>query len=581
MRKVFALLLVSGLLLAVAVPQARAATAGLPPGLKFTTVASGLTRPVFVTHAGDGSGRLFIVQQGGQVLVLKNGSVLPTPFLDVSGRITTTGNEQGLLGLAFHPNYAANGRFFITYTRKSDGDVVLAEFGVSSNPDVADPTPTVLLTIEHSAHLNHNGGMIAFGPDGYLYQAVGDGGGGGDPDDNGQDLTTPLGKLLRLDVDSAAPYTIPADNPFVGDPDPNVREEIWAYGLRNPWRFSFDRSTGDLFTGDVGQNSQEEIDFQPASSSGGENYGWSILEGNLCFKPASGCAPPADYVAPVAVYDHGPNDSVGCSVTGGYVYRGSQSPSLAGVYFYADFCKGTIWGLVKNGSNWISGLVTDTSYLISSFGEDEAGELYLTDLAGGRVVRISEVTLLTKTFRSNGKYDGFVLESGETTNKGGYVNATGQAIFLGDNTANRQYRGILHFHTGSLPDNAVITSASLSLKRQGMVGANPFIDLRYILIDIRTWNFSGNPALQASDFQAAASQNWAGKFRNTPSKGWYSTTLLDRGLPHINLKGTTQMRLRFRFDDNNNSQANIIKFYSGDSANFFTRPRLVVEYFIP
>ncbi len=580
MRKVFAFLLVSSLLLAVAVLPAEAAPS-LPPGLKFTTVASGLTRPLFVTHAGDGSGRLFIVQQGGQILILKNGSVLPTPFLDLSGQITTTGNEQGLLGLAFHPNYAANGRFFTVYTRKSDGDVVLAEFGVSSNPDIADPSPTVLLTIEHSAHANHNGGMIAFGPDGYLYQAVGDGGGGGDPDDNGQDLTTLLGKLLRLDVDGAAPYAVPADNPFVGDPNPNVREEIWAYGLRNPWRFSFDRSTGDLFTGDVGQNAQEEIDFQPASSGGGENYGWSILEGNLCFKPSSGCTPPSGYVPPVAVYDHGPNDSNGCSVTGGYVYRGSQSPSLAGVYFYADFCKGTIWGLVRDGSNWITGLITDTSYLISSFGEDEAGELYLTDLSGGRVVKISEVTLLTKTFRSNGKYDGYVLESGETTNTGGFVNASGPAIFLGDNAANRQYRSILHFYTAPLPDNAVITSARLSLKRQGIVGTDPFTDLSYILIDIKASSFSGNPALQASDFQAASNQNWAGKFYNRPSKGWYSTRLLDRGLPFINLKGVTQMRLRFRLDDNNNSQTDVIKFYSGNSADFFARPRLIVEYFIP
>jgi glucose/arabinose dehydrogenase len=581
MKRFFALIIALAWLSTVSIPQIEAANAGLPPGLQFTTVASGLARPVFVTHAGDGSGRLFIVQQGGQILILKNGSVLPTPFLDLSSLIATTGNEQGLLGLAFHPNYAANGRFFTVYTRKADGDIVLAEFGVSGNPDIANPAPTVLLTIEHSANANHNGGMIAFGPDGYLYQAVGDSGGGGDPDENGQDLTSLLGKILRLDVDSAAPYAIPADNPFVGHPNPNVREEIWTYGLRNPWRFSFDRSTGDLFIGDVGQNAQEEVDFQSASSSGGENYGWDVLEGNLCYEPSSGCTPPPGYVPPVAVYDHGPNDSTGCSLTGGYVYRGSQSPSLTGVYFYGDFCQGTIWGLAQDGSNWNSGLISDTNYLLSSFGEDESGEIYLTDLGGGRVVRISEVTLLRKVFRSNGEYDGAVLESGETTNKGGDFNSADSAIPIGDDAANRQYRGILHFFTGSLPDNAVVASAKLEIKRQGIIGANPFTDHRYILIDIKAGVFSNSAALQASDFQAASSDNWVGKFYNTPSKGWYSTLLYPRGIPFINLKGITQMRLRFRVDDNNNTQADIINFYSGNSANLFTRPRLIVEYYVP
>jgi hypothetical protein len=239
--------------------------------------------------------------------------------------------------------------------------------------------------------------MIGFGPDGYLYMSMGDGGSGGDPDNNAQNLHTMLGKLLRLDVHSTPAagqkYVIPPTNPFYGSSDSSVKKEIWAYGLRNPWRFSFDRSTGDLYIGDVGQDVEEEVDFQSHSSSGGQNYGWHILEGNLCYTPSTNCVAPSGYVPPVATYDHGTSHSYGCSITGGYVYRGTQFPALQGVYFYGDFCSGKLLGLVKNqNSTWTHSLIVSTNYSITSFGEDEQGELYVADFDAGKIYQLTSTT---------------------------------------------------------------------------------------------------------------------------------------------------------------------------------------------
>jgi len=356
----------------------------LVPSLSFVPVVNGLSQPVFVTHAGDGSGRLFVLERVGRVRVINAaGSLLPTPFLDIASLVGSSGDEEGFLGLAFHPSYEFNGSFYVAYTNTS-GNLTLAKYSVSADPNVANPvSAAILLTISHPTNTNHNGGMLAFANDGYLYWSTGDGGGSGDLTNNAQNTNVLLGKILRLDVNLGNPYAIPPDNPFIGIP--GARGEIWDYGFRNPWRFSFDRSTGDLFIGDVGEGLREEIDYEHSSLTGGLNFGWRVLEGSLCFNPSSGCDT-SGKVPPVAEYV---NDSATCAVTGGYVYRGSAAPQMAGIYFYGDFCSGEIWGLLRQSSGaWVSDLIVDTSFSISSFGEDEAGELYLTDYVGGSVQRI-------------------------------------------------------------------------------------------------------------------------------------------------------------------------------------------------
>lgn len=376
-------------------PQASAApstqaipsrAAQMPPDLQISVtdvVASGFTRPLYVTHAGDGSGRLFVVEQPGQIWVVSD-TVLATPFLDIRSLVETTGNEQGLLGLAFHPNYASNGHFYVDYTRAGDGATVLARYSVSADPNVADPGSATLVMTVTQPQANHNGGQIVFGPDDLLYIGLGDGGGAGDPLENGQAITTPLGAILRIDVDGGLPYDIPPDNPFVGI---EGVDEIWDYGLRNPWRFTFDRLTGDLYIGDVGQNDWEEIDHHAAGTPGGLNFGWDCKEGTHDYEFTTECAT-ADLVEPIAEYDH----TVGRSVTGGFVYRGSRYPDLQGRYFFADFISGRIWSMSKTGSNPVTWsdpkLELDTDLLISSFGQDAAGELYVVDLGGGTVRRL-------------------------------------------------------------------------------------------------------------------------------------------------------------------------------------------------
>jgi len=346
---------------------------------QWVEVVNGLDNPLLVTHAGDGSGRLFAVEQTGAIWVIQEGQLSDQPFLDVSALLSNDVfrggySERGLLGLAFHPDYESNGLFFINHT-DVNGNSVVARYTVSAeDPNLADPTSAVILLTQEQPFENHNGGNLAFGPDGYLYIGFGDGGSQGDPQGNGQNLNTWLGKILRIDV-NAEPYTVPESNPFVGEAD--AKPEIWAYGLRNPWRFTFDRETGDLYIADVGGDHFEEVDFQPADSAGGENYGWAAWEGNdQRDTPANGAVVP-----PVATYPH----SDGCSISGGYIYRGEQLPALQGTYFFGDYCNGRIWTLGRgaagqwamNVSGWQPG-----EFVISSFGEDEAGELYLVDYKG-------------------------------------------------------------------------------------------------------------------------------------------------------------------------------------------------------
>lgn len=349
------------------------------PRIALVPVTAGLAQPVKVTNAGDGSGDLFVVEQAGTIRIVRNGALLPVPFLDITGRVLS-GGERGLLGLAFSPGYATNRAFYVNYTRTGDGATVIARYRVAgTSADVADPATEEPLLVIEQPFGNHNGGDLAFGPDGFLYITTGDGGSGGDPFDNAQNTNSLLGKILRIDVGSgAAPYAIPSSNPFVGLP--GSRGEIWALGLRNPWRFAFDRDTGDLYIGDVGEGAFEEVDFQPASSAGGENYGWNVLEGNHCF-PQGALCDPGGFTPPVAEYDH----TLGCSVTGGAVYRGQAHPSLRGIYLYADFCSGRIWGLAREGNEWTNELLLTEPRSLSSFGEDESGNLYATDLAGALV----------------------------------------------------------------------------------------------------------------------------------------------------------------------------------------------------
>jgi glucose/arabinose dehydrogenase len=383
-------------------------------------VASGLTQPIAVAHAGDSSGRLFIVQQTGEIRILSGGTLLPTPFLDLSALVSCCG-EQGLLGLAFHPDYATNGFFYVDYTNLA-GDTVVARYNVSAaNPNVADPNSAQTVLTQNQPFANHNGGQLAFGPDGYLYIALGDGGSGGDPQDNGQNLETWLGKILRVDVngddfpgDPNRNYAVPPDNPFVGSAG---LDEIWAYGLRNPWRITFDRATGDLFIADVGQSAWEEINFQLAASGGGENYGWNVLEGMHCFQDE----PPGicnvflngGSTLPVLEYNH----SLGCSVTGGYRYRGQLYPQIEGIYFYADYCSGRIWGaLPRDNGTWESQELLIAGFQITSFGEDEAGELYVVQYGGageGALHRIVGCPTPNTDFNHDGKPD-YVLHNGGT-----------------------------------------------------------------------------------------------------------------------------------------------------------------------
>lgn len=352
-----------------------------PAGVSLHLIAQGLSSPLYLTAAPGDTAREFVVEQTGTIRIIRHDTLLATPFLDVTSRIQYDGSERGLLSLAFDPSYASNGHLFIDYT-DTLGNIEIMRFTVSGDPNVADPASAdTVLEIDHHTYTNHNGGLLLFGPDGFLYVGTGDGGSGGDPLHNGQDSTKLLGKILRLDV-SALPYSIPTGNPFKTRPP--ARPEIWDYGIRNPWRFSFDRFSHDMYIGDVGQNAYEEVDREASADPGGHNYGWNVVEGNHCYPSGDPCAP-AGMTPPILEYSH----ADGCAIIGGYVYRGNLAPGLQGRYLYADLCSGFIRTFV-----WFGGLTEQTDLTptlgaqagVTSFGEDARGELYLV-VGSGTVYR--------------------------------------------------------------------------------------------------------------------------------------------------------------------------------------------------
>jgi hypothetical protein len=356
----------------------------LPPALtlKLNPFVTGLATPVFLTQPLN-DGRMFVVEQAGRIRVIKDGLLQPTPFLDITTRVLS-GGERGLFSVAFHPQYATNHFFYVYFTTQTNGDLRIERF-TATTADVADPaTSKLIITQAHSLQSNHNGGLVSFGPDGMLYAGFGDGGGGGDPYQTGQDPNALLGSLLRLDVDNGDPYAIPASNPYAGQA--NKRGEIWAKGLRNPWRYTFDAPTGLLYIADVGQNTREEVDVAPASQAG-LNYGWSIMEGASCYNATTcaqtGLTPP--------VIDYATHIAGTCSVTGGYVYRGSAIPAIRGHYFYSDYCAGFL-----RSFRYASGVAADqkdwglTMSSVASFGVDLAGELYV--MSGNTVLKVAQGT---------------------------------------------------------------------------------------------------------------------------------------------------------------------------------------------
>ena len=351
-------------------------------GIVLEPFAVKIFQPTSISHAGDGSGRLFVTSQQGQISVIENGETLQEPFLDVTSKVSCC-SERGLLNIVFHPDYGVNGFFYIFYT-DVNGHSIISRFSVSAAPNRADPNSETLVISVPQPGRSHNGGGMAFGPDGYLYIGVGD---GGATDNEAQDKTTLLGAILRLDVDAAQPYAIPDSNPFVAfGPE---RAELWAVGVRNPWRISFDRLTGDLFIGDVGAKGVEEINFLPADSAGGLNYGWSRLEGSQCWRPEDGnnCHQPSD-VPPILESNHR-GDPCSGSISGGYRYRGSAIPALDAIYLFGDYCTGRLHLAVENGGEWSVLETRETGKAISTFGEDEAGELYIGDHDTGNIVRIA------------------------------------------------------------------------------------------------------------------------------------------------------------------------------------------------
>ena len=417
-------------------------------GLNLELVASGFDEPVDISNAGDD--RLFITEQDGTIRIVKDGVVMASPFLDIDSQVNSGANERGLLGLAFHPDYANNGYFYVNYNNSS-GTTIISRFSVAQNPDTADPNSELILMSIPQPFSNHNGGELEFGPDGYLYIGTGDGGAGGDPGNRSQNPQVLLGKMLRIDVDNPSNgenYGIPADNPFVGDA--STLDEIWALGLRNPWKYTFDRATGDLWIADVGQNEWEEIDVQPANSTGGENYGWRCREGMHNYDTSSGCPPLSELTEPIHEYVN--TFSEGCSVTGGYVYRGCDYPGMVGAYIYADYCSGKFWSITTDGNgNYVNEELANLSNnQYSSFGEDIDGELYVVAHGQGAIYKVTDTNSTTTTVSIEDAGDNLLQTSIENVNYqwlldgqpiAGATEATYQATVTGEytlmvNTAN-------------------------------------------------------------------------------------------------------------------------------------------------
>jgi glucose/arabinose dehydrogenase len=350
-------------------------------------IADGLEQPVYLTGNDDGTDRLFVVERQGRIRIVVDGTVLPVAFLDITTIVQSDGSEQGLLSVAFPPDFSESGEFYVYYTAISAegvGDNTIARYRVSEgDPNQANAESGQVLIAIPDFRKNHNGGLLLFGPDGYLYAGLGDGGGGGDPDENGQNPETLLGSIVRIDPSTdIEPYAIPDDNPFADSE--GGRPEVWLWGVRNPWRFSFDRDTGDLFVADVGQGAFEEVNWLPAGTSGGSNLGWNVMEGTECFR-VSGCDA-AGLTLPVAQYSH----DFGCSVTGGYIYRGAEEPGLDGIYLFGDYCTGLVWGMTQaEAGGWLVSEPVETGYNVSSFGEDANGEMYLVSLEG-EIFRITD-----------------------------------------------------------------------------------------------------------------------------------------------------------------------------------------------
>jgi len=365
------------------------------PEVALNAFGSGFSQPITIENAGDE--RLFIGERGGVIKILNDdGTTIGTPFLDIQNSVllgSGAGDERGFLGMAFHPNYSSNGFFYVNYSNNS-GNNVISRFSVSpGDPNLADPNSELILLTITQPFMNHNGGDITFGPDGYLYIAMGDGGSGGDPGNRAQSLNTLLGKLLRIDVDSGSPYGIPTDNPFFNDNDTQTLDEIWAYGLRNPWRISFDSQTGDLWVADVGQAVFEEINMV-GSAEAGINYGWRCYEGNATFN-TSGCPAMNTLTFPIGQYSHNNDGLFKCSITGGFRYRGSENPGLFGTYIFADYCSVEVGVLEYDGNNWnmfFSGPFTGTGGLVT-FGEDMNNELYVAGLASGNIYKVVDANL--------------------------------------------------------------------------------------------------------------------------------------------------------------------------------------------
>ena len=393
--------------------------------IQFEPLAEGLAQPTAIVPAPDGSNRFFVLERAGRIRIVDNDEILTEPFLDIHNPVRSVGAEQGLLGLAFDPQYATNGYFFIHYSGEGGG-TVLSRFRVSSDPDRADPASEQVYLTQEQPYPNHNGGQMAFGPDGYLYLGLGDGGSAGDPENRAQNLSSLLGKILRLDVSGDPPAQAAPRNPFASQA--GARPEIWAYGLRNPWRFSFDRLTGDLFIGDVGQNAREEIDFLRADG-GGENYGWRRMEGSACYNPSSNCET-GSLVPPILEYSH---DGGECSVTGGYRYRGGASPELEGLYFFGDYCTGAMWAGREEGGAWTMLGPLETGFSISTFGEDAAGELLVADYSTGTLYRFTGQA--PPGISEGGVVNGASFAAGEPVAPGSIVSIFGVGFAAGSHAA--------------------------------------------------------------------------------------------------------------------------------------------------